>query len=220
MWCVAKITPEYIERMEHIIDLYRTPLPHTEALLCMDEKSKQLIEDVCPVIPERTGVYRHRDHEYERSGTRNIFVAIEPCEGHREVTVTDRRTKKDFGQEIKLIALLPRYAKKTMIHIVLDNLNTHFEGSLIEALGKRETKQLMKRIKFHYTPKHASWLNMAEIEIGILSRQCIRGRIGKEEKLKKMIKIWKEKRNAQKKKIHWGFTKEDARKVFKYGVGN
>ena len=220
MWCIAKLTPEYIERMEHLLDLYQAKLPKDEVLLCMDEKSKQLIKDTRPAVPERIGAHRRRDYEYERNGTKNIFVTVEPQGGHREVTVTDRRTKKDFGQEIKRIVSLPRYTKKTMIHIVLDNLNTHFEGSLVEMFGKKETKQLMKRIKFHYTPKHASWLNMAEIEIGILSRQCIKRRIGTEEKLKKMIRIWRKKRNAQKKKIHWGFTKDDARKVFKYEVGN
>lgn len=220
MWCVAKLTPEYIERMEHLLDLYQTELPNDEVLICMDEKSKQLIQDTRAVVPERVGAHRHRDYEYKRNGTKNIFVTIEPYGGHREVTVTERRTRKDFAEEVKRIASLPRYTEKTMIHMVLDNLNTHNKKSLLETFGKEETDVLMKRVTFHPTPKHASWLNMAEIEIGILDRQCIKGRIGTEKKLIKMIDAWKEKRNTEEKKIHWGFTKEDAKRVFKYEVGN
>lgn len=206
--------------MEHLLDLYHTELPKDEVLICMDEKSKQLIKDTRAVIPERVGASRHRDYEYRRCGTKNIFVMVEPYGGHREVTVTERRTRKYFAEEMKRIASLPRYTKKTMIHIVLDNLNTHNEKSLIETFGAEEAGTLMKRITFHPTPKHASWLNMAEIEIGILDRQCIKGRIGTEEKLKRMIDAWKKERNAQEKKIRWGFTKEDAKRVFKYEAGN
>ena len=206
--------------MEHLLDLYQAELPKDEVLICMDEKSKQLIKDTRKVIPERVGASRHRDYEYKRYGTKNIFVTVEPRGGHREVTVTERRTRKDFAEEMKRIVLLPRYAEMAMIHIVLDNLNTHNEKSLIETFGKEEAGILMKRITFHPTPKHASWLNMAEIEIGILDRQCIKGRIGTEEKLKSMIDAWKKERNKQEKKICWGFTKADAKRVFKYGAGN
>lgn len=218
MWCIPNITPEYIKRMENVIDLYHKVLPQDEILLCFDEKSKQLLEDTRTTLPTRRGIARQRDYEYKRNGTKNIFVTVEPHGGHREVTVTDRRTRKDFAEEIQRIISFPRYEKMTMIHIVLDNVNTHNEVSLIERFGKRKTKELMRRITFHYTPKHASWLNMAEIEIGVLSTQCIKGRIGTEEKLVSMIGAWEEIRNTEEKKIHWKFTKEDARRVFKYGT--
>ena len=220
MWCVPKLTLEYIERMEGIITLYHTPLLEHEVLLCFDEKSKQLLEDTHPVLQETATTYRKRDYEYKRYGTKNIFVTVAPHEGHREVVITNRRTRSDFAEEIARISALPCYADKTMLHIVLDNLNTHNKKSLVERFGEEQANVLLQRITFHHTPKHASWLNMAEIEIGILSRQCIKGRIGTEKKLKRMITAWKEKRNQEEKKIHWKFTKEDARRVFKYEVGN
>ncbi len=205
--------------MEHVIDLYHTPLPATEVLLCFDEKSKQLLDDSRPVVKEKIGSHRHRDYEYVRGGTKNIFVTVEPTGGHREVTVTARRTRTDFAEEVRRVVSLPRYAEKTMIHIVLDNLNTHNEQSLINTFGTKKTKQLMKRITFHHTPKHASWLNMAEIEIGILSQQCIKGRIGTEEKLKTQITAWTDRRNTQKRTINWKCTTEDMRRKFKYSGG-
>lgn len=216
MWCVPNLTPEYIERMEDIITLYAKPYDSKEPVLCCDEKSKQLLEETRPTQNTKAGKTRRSDYEYTRNGTRNLFVTVEPRGGHREVTVTKRRTKQDFAQEIKRVINLPRYRNAEKIHVVLDNLNTHFEKSFLETFGKEETKSIMSRIQFYYTPKHASWLDMAEIEIGVLNHQCIQGRIPTENALKEKVRAWLRERNQQKKTIEWSFTVEKAREKFKY----
>lgn len=198
MWCIPNITPEFIERMENVLDLYEKPYDVKEPMLCIEHR------------------LRRKDYEYKRNGTRNIFVTVEPKGGYRSVTVTKKRTKHDFAKEVKRIINLPRYKDADMVHFVLDNLNTHFEKSFLETFGEEETKRIMNRIRFHYTPKHASWLDMAEIEIGILDRQCIKGRIPTEEKLKEKISAWSKERNRQGKKIDWRFTVSDARMKFRY----
>jgi len=206
--------------MEHILDLYQKPYDPYEPVLCFDEKSKQLIKDTRPPQQAKEKRFKHRDYEYERNGTRNIFMTVEPKGGHREVAVTAHRKKPDFAKEMKRITGLPRYRNAEKIHIVLDNLNTHFEKSFLETFGAKETIKIMSRLCFHYTPKHASWLNMAEIEIGIFSRQSIRGRIGTEEKLREHTKIWQEGRNREHAMINWKFTVADARKKFNYEPQN
>jgi len=216
MWCVPKVTPEYVERMEDLLTLYAKPYDPKEPVICFDEKSKQLIEETRPIQNTKPGKARRKDYEYKRNGTKNVFVAVEPKGGHREVRVTDRRTKQDFAKEIDRIIRLPRYREVKTIHIVLDNLNTHFEKSFVETFGTEKAEKIMQRIQFHYTPKHASWLNMAEIEIGILDRQCIKGRIPTEELMKEKIRAWVRERNQQKKTIKWSFTVTDAREKFKY----
>lgn len=219
MWCVPNLTQEYIERMEDVCDLYAKPYDPSEPVLCIDEKSKQLLADTRPHQASREGALRKRDYEYRRHGTRNIFVCVEPKGGHREVTMTKRRTKRDFAEEIKRIIELPRYLTATKIHLVLDNLNTHFPPSFVETSGEEAAARMLSRIQFHYTPKHASWLDAAEIEIGILSRQSICGRIASEEKLCERITAWQKARNDAQAVINWRFTKEEARKVFKYTDG-
>lgn len=216
MWCIPAVTPEFTARMEEVLDLYAKPYDPKQPVLCFDEKSKQLLKDICPVHPAKEGKPQRRDYEYKRNGTRNIFLAVEPKGGWREATVTRQRTKKDFAEEIKRIIELPRYSHSKRIHVVLDNLNTHFEGSFTETFGTRSAPQILRRIKFHYTPTHGSWLNMAEIELSIFSGQALVGRIPTEEALGKRTSRWKEKRNKQGSTIQWKFTKEDARKVFTY----
>lgn len=216
MWCIPTLTPEFIERMENILNLYAKPYDSIEPVLCFDEKSKQLLKDTRSVKNTKEKKPRRRDYEYERNGTRNIFVTVEPKGGYREVSVTKHRKKPDFAKEMKRIMELPRYENAKTFHIVLDNLNTHFEKSFTETFGKRKTKRMMKRIQFHYTPKHASWLNMAEIEIGILSRQSIKGRIPAEKDLIERMRIWQERRNSVRSTINWKFTTENARSKFQY----
>lgn len=216
MWCIPTITPEFIKRMEDILELYATPYNPKQPVLCFDEKIKQLLIDTRKVKNTKEGAHRRRDYEYKRNGTRNIFVTVEPKGGHREVTVTKRRTRQDFANELQRIIDLPRYQHTTTIHMVLDNLNTHFEKSFLETFGTEETTRIMKRIQFHHTPIHASWLNMAEIEIGIFSRQSIRGRIPTEERLKRNAQLWQERRNRQHATINWKFTVKDARLKLKY----
>lgn len=216
MWCIPELTPEFIARMEQLLALYAKPYNPKEPIVCFDEKSKELREDTRPVQTTRQRKVRRRDYEYRRNGTANIFVSVEPKGGYRSVRATKRRTRADFAKELRRIVLLPRYEHAKRIHFVLDNLNTHNEQSLRETFGDDETHQLMKKVKFHYTPKHASWLNMAEIEIGVMSRQAISGRIPTGVKLREQLAAWKTRRNRMQATITWKFTKNRARKKFKY----
>jgi len=220
MWCVPKLDAEYIQRMEHLCDLYARPYNPEEPVVCFDEKPKQLIADSRLPLPAKEGCLAKIDYEYKRNGKRNIFVAVEPLAGFRDIAVTKRRTAQDFARRIKQIIGLSNYQNAKTIHFVLDNLNTHFEKSFTQTFTKKETKVIMSKIKFHYTPKHASWLNMAEMEIGILDRESIGGRIDNEEKLVKYINIYRQARNAQKARITWKFTKEKAQEKFKYNMQN
>ena len=219
MWCLPELTVEFIERMEHLLDLYALPLNPMEPVICIDEKSKQLIEDTRTKLQMTIHAPWRRDYEYHRNGTRNIFCAVEPKGGKRVIAVTLRRTKKDFAVFVKTL-VDEEYGKAKTIHIVCDNLNTHNESSFQEMFGTVETKRLMERIHFHYTPKHASWLDMAEIELSVLSRTAIQGRIPNEAELKKRITRFQKDRNQQNKTIDWKFTKEVARQRMKYKVQN
>jgi hypothetical protein len=211
MWCIAEITPEYRERMYRLLDLYREEYDPGRPVVCIDEKSKQLIEEIRKPIPLKPGRTAKYDYEYIRRGTRNIFVAVEPKGGSRTVTVTKTRKKNDFARFVRNL-VKNRYPKAVQIRIVLDNLNTHFESSFYESFSKEEADQILSKVAFYYTPKHASWLNMAEIEINIMSRECLGSRIGNEHLLKQQIKSWAKERNKLRKQIIWKFTKQDADK--------
>lgn len=215
MWCVPKIDQLFKERMEDVLELYERPYNPKEPMVCFDEKSKQLLADRRESIPAKPCQPRRADYQYERKGTRNLFIAVEPKAGQRKVKVTKRRTKADFAKFIKQLTE-KTYQRAEKIHIVLDNLNTHFQNSLQETFDEQIVKRLLKRICFHYTPYHASWLNMAEIEIGILNRQCLNRRIPTEKQLCQEVNKWQTDRNKQGAKINWRFTRIKARKVFKY----
>lgn len=216
MWCVPNLTPEFIRRMEEILELYAKPFDPREPVICFDEKSKQLLADTRPTTNQTdTGTPRRRDDEYHRNGTRNIFLAVEPKGGFRTVAVTERRTKSDFAKEIERIIELPRYREANTMHIVLDNLNTHFQASFIETFGPERAAELMQRIQFHHTPKHASWLNMAEIELSVMGRQCLNRRIPDEALLTREAETWEQYRNDKQATIQWRFTLADARQVFR-----
>jgi len=211
MWCIAEITPEYRERMYRLLDLYEEEYNPSYPVICIDEKSKQLIEEKRKPIPLKPGSPAKYDYEYTRNGTRNIFVAVEPKAGKRIITVTKTRTKKDFANFVRDV-VENEYTEATEIRIVVDNLNTHFEKSFYESFSKKEAEKILSKITFCYTPKHGSWLNMAEIEINMMSRECIGERIGTEKLLKRQIKAWVKGRNKEKKKIIWKFTKQHADK--------
>ena len=166
MWCIGRITAEYRERMYDLLGLYAKPYDPREPVVCLDEKSKQLLEQTRQPLPATPGQVAKEDYEYKRAGTRNLFVAVEPKAGHREVEVTRQRTKPDFVAFVQYLAQ-EVYTQARKIHLVLDNLNTHFRASFEEVMGLEAAGVLLSRLEFHYTPKHASWLNMAEIEIGI-----------------------------------------------------
>jgi hypothetical protein len=211
MWCIGKITPQYRKRMYHLLDLYQQPYDRDEPVVCVDEKSKQLLAPIRPDLPLKPGQSTKVDYEYERKGTRNLFVAVEPLAGWRQVKVTLHRKKPDFVHFIRQL-LQGRYRRAKRIHLVLDNLNTHFAKVFVDVLGQKRAEQLLRRVVFHYTPTHASWLNMAEIEIGILDKQCLKGRIATEETLKAEVEAWQKRRNQQRKTINWTFTRQDADK--------
>lgn len=215
MWVLPKVDDEFIARMEHVLGLYALPYDPNEPLICFDEKSLQLLSDARPALPTAPGKPRRRDYEYKRNGTRNIFLAVEPKAGWRSVRRTPRRTKRDFAHEIARIVGRARYRNARKLHIVLDNLNTHGEHSLLETFGEEKAMRLIARIAFHHTPKHASWLNMAEIELSILGRQAL-GRIATDALLAERLRVWECERNRKQCIINWKFTVDDARRVFRY----
>ena len=209
MWCIGKLTTEYRQRMYGLLDLYALPLRPQEPVVCLDEKSKQLIEQSRVPLPMRAGMPRRQDYEYVRAGTCNLFVAVEPKGGRRTVLVTDRRAKVDFVAFVQDL-LDHVYATARRVHLVMDNLNTHFRKCFEEVLGVKQAKALLRRVVFHYTPKHASWLNMAEIEIGILDRQCLDRRLPNRDAIVAEVDAWQLRRNADQRGIAWSFTRQDA----------
>jgi hypothetical protein len=211
MWCIQAITEEYRQRMYRILELYQQAFDPKQPLVCMDEKSKQLLADSRLPLPAKPGSSEKYDYEYKRKGTCNVFVAIAPRVGKRIVKVTHTRKKQDFAYFMEELAE-KHFCKADFIQVVLDNLNTHFAKSITETFGKRKADRLLKKIKFIYTPKHASWLNMAEIEINIMDRQCTGGRIAGKEQLESAVLVWAKERNDLHKKIEWKFTRQDADK--------
>ena len=209
MWCIAKITPEYRRRMYDILDLYQEPYNPEYPVIGLDEKPKQLLKDSREPIPMKKGATKKIDYEYTRNGRANIFVTVEPKAGNREIEVTRQRTRIDFAFFLKELVDI-HYQNVKKLRIVVDNLNTHNEKSLYENFENAEEKRILAKIEFHYTPKHASWLNVAEIEIGIMDNQCTGTRIGTIEKLTEEVKEWTKARNQMKKKIDWRFTRQKA----------
>ena len=204
--------------MYKLLALYARPYNKQYPVVCMDEKSKQLIEDIRGSIPLKPGSPAKYDGEYRRMGTRNIFVAVEPLAGKRRIKVTLQRKKDDFAHFIKELADRD-YPQAKEIRLVLDNLNTHFAGSFYETFSKKEADRILKRIEFYYTPKHGSWLNMGEIEINMMDRECLARRIGQAEVLEREIACWSKQRNKKRKKIQWSFTRKQAdKKLSKYYV--
>lgn len=192
------------------MDVYKRPYDERFPVLCFDESSKQQIQEVINSLPMKPCEPTRYDSEYKRNGVSNLFMIFEPLGGKRRVKVTDQRTKKDWAECIKLIVdeLYPRAEKIT---IVMDNLNTHTPASLYAKYEAPEAKRLAEKIAVEYTPKHGSWLNMAEIEFSALSRQCLRERIGTQEELIREVKAWEEERNSREVKCNWQFRTEDAR---------
>ena len=209
MWCIGALTQEYRARMYALLELYARPMTRAEPVICIDEKSLQLIGHSREPLTMASHNPTKQDYEYVRNGTTNLFVAVEPKAGQRIVSVTERRGKIDFVAFINGL-LTGAYAKARRVHLVLDNLNTHFRKCFDDVLGKRAAAKLLCRVQFHYTPKHASWLNMAEIEIGILSRQCLDRRIASRGLLESEVDAWQQARNKEKRTIEWNFTRQDA----------
>lgn len=196
--------------MEDVLDLYEEPYDEKRPKVNFDETSKQLIEEVRQPLPAKPGQAERYDYEYKRNGTRNLFIFCEPQAGWRHIDVTQQRTKQDFAHQMKWL-VDERYPEAEVIRIVMDNLNTHKWASLYEAFAPEEARRILRKLEFHYTPKHASWLNMAEIELSVLMRQCLDRRIPDEETLRREVKAYEARRNEARATIDWQFTCKDAR---------
>src|SRR4051812_8001780 len=210
MWCVPKIDGEYVARMEDVLDLYAEPLDPARPVVCLDESPLQLIGEVREPIPAAPGQVERVDYEYRRNGTVNLFVAVDAHRPWRKVTVTDQRTARDYAKRLRELVDVD-YPDAGCIRLVQDNLSTHTPGSLYEAFPAPEAHRILERLEFHYTPKHASWLNMVEIEIGVLKRQCLDRRIDDREELEREIAAWERQRNLAGAHLKWMFTTEKAR---------
>jgi hypothetical protein len=214
MWCVPKLTAEYIKRMLDVLEVYERPYDPKRPVVCIDEKNFQLLSDKRTTIGMRVGKPKRVDYEYQRNGTANAFVAVEPLGNYRHVRITARRTARDFAAFLHFI-VMEKYAKAEKVVIVTDNLNTHFVSSLIETYGEVRAVEIMSRIEWHYTPCHGSWLNMAEIEINVLSGQCLSKRFSDRAEATKHVKAWQRRRNLAKNGICWKFTQAKAKVKFK-----
>jgi len=201
---------DYVCAMEDVLEVYTRPYDPDHPVVCLDEASKQLVADVTPPLPMEPGQPARQDSEYERCGTANLFMVFEPLAGQRQVKVTDQRTSADLAVVLRELADVT-YADADKIVLVMDNLNTHKLAVLYQVYPPEEARRLCGRFEIHYTPKHASWLNMAETELSVVSRQCLDRRIADQEFLKREVAAWQEKRNQATVKVNWQFTTADAR---------
>src|SRR3954468_16637014 len=210
MWCVPQVDGEFVARMEDVLDLYAEPPDPKCPVVCLDESPLQLIGEVREPVPAAPGRPVHYDYEYRRCGTVNLFVVMDVHRPWRKVTVTERRTAQDYAA--RLLDLVDAdYPEAERIRVVQDNLSTHTPGALYEAFPAAEARRILRRLEFHYTPQHASWLNMVEIEIGVLKGQCLDRRIATRERLEREIAAWEQERNAAGARVEWLFTTEKAR---------
>jgi hypothetical protein len=215
MWCVAELNEDYIAKMEDLLELYERAYDPSEPVVCLDEKPVTLHADVRPASPAKPGREARQDNEYERRGTANIFCAVEPKAGRHFTFATPDRSAFEFAKVAFEIAL--QYPGVRTIHLVVDNLNIHRRKSLTDLLGSQFGKEVWDCFTVHYTPKHGSWLNQAEIEIGLLSRQCLgRRRIPDLPTLQHETRAWNRRVNRSRVKINWKFDRRAARRKFRY----
>jgi transposase len=210
MWCIPQVDGTYIARMEDVLDLYAEAPDPKRPVVCFDESPTQLIGEVSQPVPARPGQLERYDYEYRRNGTVNLFVFLDAHRPWRTVKVTEHRAARDFAECMRELVDI-HYPQAEQIRVVLDNLSTHSTGALYETFPAAEARRVLRRLEFHYTPKHASWLNMVEIEIGVLRSQCLDRRIGERERLVSEIAAWEQQRNAAAATIKWMFTTERAR---------
>lgn len=210
MWCIPEVSAEYVAAMEDVLDLYEAPYDEKRPMVCFDESHQQLIAEVRDRIPVARGRPASFDVEYQRNGVRNLMMISEPKRGLRKVLLTERRTKVEFAQTMQHIVGL--YPEAEVIRVVLDNLNTHKPASLYEAFPPDEARAIARKLEFHYTPKHGSWLNMAEMEFSVLARTSLASRVPDEETLRRRIDANIAERNGKRQPINWRFTIRDARK--------
>lgn len=204
------MSADFVAHMEDVLDLYAEPYDPQRPVVCFDESSTQLLADARPPLPVEPGKPRRQGYEYRREGTRNLFLACEPLAGWRHVAVTERRTIEDFAYQMRWL-VDEAYPDVPVVRLVLDNLNTHRLASLYQTFEPAEARRIARRLEFHYTPKHGSWLNMAEIEFSIFSRGCLRKRLPDEESLCREVQALEQERNEAQARINWRFGILDAR---------
>ena len=210
-WCIPpQQSAAFVYHMEDVLDVYTRPYDPWRPLVCMDETPKQLVGETRVALPVRPGQVARRDYEYVRNGVANVFLFFEPLVGKRLVKVTEQRTRIEWAQGVReLVDRVHPQAEK--IVLVMDQLNTHSAASLYEAFPPAEAKRIADKLEIHYTPKHGSWLNMAEVELAALSRQCLNRRIPTSEPLRRQVAAWEANRNAKTVKVNWRFRTPDAR---------
>lgn len=215
MWCVAELDDEYIERMEEILSLYQKDYNEGAPVVCLDEKPVQLLEDLREA-KQSTKRIKKRDHHYRRKGTANVFCGVEPLQGRYYNYVTENKKSPEFAKVINRLSSL--YTDAETIHLVVDNYSTHTKKAVTDFYGWEKGAEIWNRFTIHYTPKNASWLDQAEIAIGLYSKQCLgKDRIGTIDELRRRTRAWNKAINKKKLKIQWGFSVDKAREIFKYG---
>jgi transposase len=215
MWCVADLNDEYIDKMEDVLEVYERPLDPQQPVICVDEKPVALHADIRPPSPAKPGREARRDSAYERCGTANVFCAVEPKAGRHFTSPTPDRCAFEFAHFLCQLAM--QYPAAKTIHLIMDNLNIHCRKSLTDAFGDEMGGEVWDRFTIHYTPKHGSWLNQAEIEISLFARQCLGARrIPDLKSLRRESQSWNRQMNRARKKINWKFNRKAARLKFRY----
>jgi DDE superfamily endonuclease len=215
-WCIPPAAnADFVYHMEDVLDVYTRPYDPRHPQVCLDETSRQLLGEVHPPLPVAPGQPARQDYEYVRAGVCNLFLVCEPLRGWRHVRVSDQRTRVDWAQCVRELIDV-HFPEAETITLVQDNLNTHTPASLYEAFPAAEAKRLADKLEIHYTPKHGSWLDMAEIELGVLSRQCLDRRVADRPTLEREVAAWETRRNAAGSRIDWRFTTADARIKLKH----
>jgi hypothetical protein len=209
-WCIGKPSAQYVAKMEDVLDVYQRPYDAKRPVVCLDETSKELHDTPRGSLPMQRGQPKRQDYEYARNGVCNLFMAIEPLRGHRKVRVTDRRTAQDFAEQLRVL-VEEDYPDADVIVLVTDNLNTHTPACLYERFEAAQARHIARKIEWHYTPEHGSWLNIAECELSVLTGQCINKRIPHKAALEEEVAAWESRRNAARVTVDWQFTTVDAR---------
>jgi len=209
-WCIGAPSARFVAKMEDVLEVYHRPYDPAHPVVCLDERSKALRATPRGGLPPRSGVCRREDYEYERNGVCNIFLWVEPLAGRRQVQVTGRRAGVDFAEQLRELVDVA-YPTAERIVLVTDNLNTHSPYALYERYPPGEARRIVEKLEWHYTPEHGSWLNMAEVELSALSRQCLCRRMNNQQTVMREAVIWQQQRNQAQTKVNWQFTTADAR---------
>jgi hypothetical protein len=209
-WCIGKPSAQYVAKMEDVLDVYARPYDAQRPVVCLDEVSKELHTTPHGTLPMTQGEAEREDYEYARQGVCNLFVAVEPLTGKRTVHVTERRTAADFAEELRIL-VEESYPKAEKIVLVTDNLNTHTPACLYTCFAPEQARRIAAKLEWHYTPEHGSWLNIAECELSVLARQCLKRRISSRTELEREVHAWQVARNSRQVTVDWHFTTADAR---------